>query len=230
LFLLTELLLFGGLFLVYSVYRSAFAADFHYAAATLDSTLGTVNTVVLLTSSLSVALAVWSVANGRRRGAALLLGLTIALALVFLVIKYFEWSAKIDHELFPNSTTMLRHTAGENLFYGLYYTMTGLHGLHVLVGIAVLAVMLVLVWRRPRRVFEVHGLDSARLQLVADTAAPRWTHPATDVVRSVRVEVTYAESPALGEVLLGRVENAALYWHLVDVVWIFLFPLFYLIS
>ncbi len=185
LFLFTELLLFGGLFLLYAVYRSQFPDDFHFAAGNLDSLMGAANTLVLLTSSLTMALAVGAVARGRTRLAAGLLGTTIAAGALFLVVKYFEWSEKFHHGLYPNSEELLRHTPGENMFYGLYYAMTGLHGIHVIIGMIILGIMF----------FMVAGKNA-----VADSR------------------------------MVTRVENSGLYWHLVDVVWIFLFPLFYLIS
>ncbi len=187
LFLLTELLLFGGLFLLYAVYRAANPEDFHFAAGTLDTLLGTVNTLVLLTSSLTMALSIHALGRRRTRASLGFVLLTMGLGLGFLVIKGFEWSAKFHHGLYPNAPELLRHTPGENLFYGLYFAMTGLHGVHVVVGIGVLAVM-------------------------------AWG-------------VSCAPAPAGGEHRwLGRLENGGLFWHLVDVVWIFLFPLFYLIS
>lgn len=184
LFLLTEMVLFGGLFLLYAVYRAKFAADFHFCTLQLDTVLGTVNTVILLTSSLTMVLAVGALERDRSRLSAFFTGLTILLAVVFLVNKYFEWSGKIHHGIWPNSPELTGHTPGENLFFGLYYAMTGLHGIHVLAGVGVLAVMLRKVMR--------------------GTTAPAR--------------------------LLIQMENAGLYWHLVDIIWIFLFPLFYLIS
>ena len=183
LFLFTEVLLFGGLFLVYSVYRSMHSPEFHAAAAELNVAIGTANTVILLTSSLCMALAISALQRGSRNASLALQALTILLGIVFLVNKYFEWSAKIHHGIYPGSEELLGREHGQILFYGLYYAMTGLHGLHVVAGLALLGIML--------------GL----------TATDRIT--ATD---------------------FGRLENAGLYWHLVDLIWIYLFPLFYLIT
>jgi len=183
LFLFTEVLLFGGLFLVYSVYRSMYPADFHKAAAGLSTVLGTVNTVILLTSSLTMALAISALQRGNKRASVLLQAATISLGLVFLVNKYFEWSGHIHEGLYPNAPELLSRSHGEILFYGLYYVMTGLHGLHVVAGLVFIGIVL------------------------AMTAKERIT--ARD---------------------FGRLENAGLYWHLVDLIWIYLFPLFYLIT
>jgi cytochrome c oxidase subunit 3 len=183
LFLLTEILLFGALFLLYSVYRSEHMASFHEAAAELNVTTGAVNTIVLLSSSLSMALSIAAMRMGKSRRASLFLVLTILLAVVFLVNKYFEWGAKIAHGIYPGSPELAAGDKGRILFYGLYYVMTGLHGLHVVIGIILLSVMLVLVHRG---------------------------------------NITRAD--------YAKLENSGLYWHLVDIIWIYLFPLYYLIT
>ena len=181
LFLFTEILLFGGLFLLYSVYRSKYPVDFHNGGQHLDTLLGIANTAILLTSSLTVALSITAMQKDNRKLTLLCLAATILLGAAFLVNKYFEWSAEIRHGLYPNSPELLHHPDGTRLFFGLYYSMTGLHGLHVLAGIIVLSVMLALVGRR-----KISSTDFLKL------------------------------------------ENAGLYWHLVDVIWIFLLPLLYL--
>lgn len=181
LFVFTELVLFGGLFVAYGMYRLMHAEDFHHASGELNVTLGVTNTVVLLTSSLTMVLAIVALRLRRKRQSLLFLASTIGLGLVFLVNKYFEWTAKIHHGLYPGSKTLMQRPPGERLFFGLYYGMTGLHGLHVTVGAVMLAVMLILV------------------------ARDRIRHD--DFI---------------------KLENAGLYWHLVDVIWIFLLPLFYL--
>lgn len=191
LFLFTEILLFGGLFLLYAVYRSKFPGDFHFCAGTLDTFLGAVNTAILLTSSLTMVLAVAGLEKKNRKLASLFLGLTIFLGFVFLVNKFFEWSAKIDHGIFPNSEVLQSHPAGENIFYSLYYLMTGLHGLHIVIGIIILSVMVFFISRTGKTDTEPgEELDRRGIQL----------------------------------------ENSGLYWHLVDIIWIFLFPLFYLVT
>jgi len=182
-FLFTEILLFGGLFLVYAVYRYVNAAEFHAAAAGLSVVLGTVNTAILLTSSLTMALAITAVQRGKLRASIGLQATTMVLGLVFLVNKYFEWSGHIHEGIYPNAPELLARGHGQILFYGLYYVMTGLHGLHVVAGLVLIGVMLSLTMRQ-----RLTGSDHVRL------------------------------------------ENAGLYWHLVDLIWIYLFPLFYLIT
>jgi cytochrome c oxidase subunit III len=190
LFLLTEILLFGGLFLLYSVYRTKFPQDFHYCAGTLDIIFGAANTVILLTSSLTMVLSVVSLEKENRKLASLFLVATIILAFVFLTNKYFEWSAKFHHGIYPNSEILQQHTQGENIFYGLYFLMTGLHGLHIIIGIIILSVML----------FKI----------------------------SRTFDLTPAEEKSDSHMI--QLENSGLYWHMVDIIWIFLFPLFYLIT
>ncbi len=183
LFIGTEILLFGGLFLLYSAYRYDFAADFHAASRELSRLDGTLNTAILITSSLTVAIAVLALERGERRRAVAFLLATLALALSFLVVKGFEWGTKFLHGLYPRSATLLARPKGEILYIGLYFTMTGLHALHVIVGGSVLAV----------------------------------------VAGMIRRGTVSAERPVI-------LQNAGLFWHLVDIIWIFLFPLFYLIS
>jgi len=182
LFLFTELLLFGGLFLVYTIYRYMNAEAFLNASYELNVVMGTVNTIVLLTSSLTVAMSITALQKGNVKLSLTLIWVTIAFACVFLVIKYFEWTTKFDHGLFPGMDHYNHLEPGEKLFFFLYYVMTGLHGLHVIIGGVVLG-------------FVIRGIKK-------------------------------------GTVNQGRfifLENGGLYWHLVDIIWIFLFPLFYLI-
>lgn len=183
LFLFTEILLFGGLFLLYSAYLHRYGPDFHHASQALDKVIGGLNTVVLITSSLFMALSITAVQKGEKGRCLLFLALTIVMAGAFMVNKFFEWSAKFAHGVYPDSAHLLTLPQGEQIFYGLYFTMTGLHGVHVVVGAAVL------------------GL----------------------VMRQVRRDKVNA-----GDYVL--LENSGLYWHIVDLVWIFLFPLFYLIT
>ena len=182
-FLYTEIILFGGLFILYSVYRAKFPAEFHHAALELNTTLGTLNTVVLLTSSLCVALSITAIQKGEKKLSIYFLSATIFMAFLFLVNKYFEWSAKIHHGIYPNSPALADFSMGENTFFGLYYVMTGLHGIHVVIGIIVLSIMLYLLTK--------------------------------DIINKTD---------------FIKLENAGLYWHIVDIIWIYLFPLFYLIT
>lgn len=183
LFIFTELLLFGVLFLVYSVYRYWHPIAFGLGAEQLDVVIGTVNTLILLTSSMTIAMSVSSIQLGDRKLTLRLLGATLFLAVVFLVNKYFEWSEKISHGLYPGSAQLHEFGHGETLFFGLYYFMTGLHALHIIIGIGVIAAVFYQVKAR--------NVNSGDFVLL---------------------------------------ENTALYWHLVDLIWIFLFPLFYLVT
>ncbi len=182
LFLFTEVLLFGGLFIAYMIYRIQFTEHFHIAAKELDIGIGTINTMVLLTSSLTMALSIAALQRNKRWLSLTFLFTTIAFALLFMVNKFFEWSAKFHHGIYPGSEELANKPNGEIIFYGLYYSMTGLHALHVIVGVVLLTFMVVFVLRR-----------------------------------SVNQE-NYI-----------KLENSGLYWHLVDLIWIFLFPLFYLL-
>lgn len=182
LFLFTELLLFGGLFLLYGAYLARYPHDFAAASKEMHLGFGAVNTVLLLSSSLLAAMAVTAVQTRRQRLAALLLGGTILCALIFLGNKYLEWSAEIGRGIYPGSAQLLAGPPGESVFFGLYYLTVGLHGLHVLIGAVLLGV----------------------------------------VALRVRQEQIHA-----GDYVL--LENGALYWHLVDLIWIFIFPLYYLV-
>jgi cytochrome c oxidase subunit 3 len=181
LFLVTEMVLFGGLFIAYSYMRHRYPAEFHLGGAELNVTLGVINTLVLLTSSLTVVLSIVAIQRGEKSRVMGFLGMTLGLGFLFLIIKSFEWAAKFHHGLYPNAPHLATLPPGEQVFFGLYFVMTGLHALHVVAGMAVL----------------------------------------TWILRKV----------AKGEVRQDRyihLENGGLYWHLVDVIWIFLLPLFYL--
>ena len=183
LFLFTEILLFGGMFLVYAVYRYQYSEQFHIAGMELNTQIGALNTIILLTSSLTVATSIAALQKGNKFISLLLLYVTLFFALMFMVNKYFEWTAKISHGIYPGSPELLAKPNGEILFFGLYYIMTGLHGLHVLIGIIVISYMIVFI-HKGRITFDNYVM----------------------------------------------LENSGLYWHLVDLIWIFLFPLFYLIQ
>jgi len=183
LFLFTELFLFGGLFLVYAVLRTEHSESFHHAAAELDIFVGTVNTIVLLVSSMTVAMSITALQKNKPKLSIGLLVITLLLAGVFMVNKYFEWSHKFEHHLWPGSDVYLNLEKGEVTFYGLYYMMTGLHALHVIIGGILLTVT----------IFRIKaGVQNANHYVL--------------------------------------LENSGLYWHLVDLIWIFLFPLMYLIT
>lgn len=182
LFLFTELLLFGGMFLLYAVYLARYPQEFAAAGRQLDLLFGAANTVVLISSSLLAAMAVTAIQRDNRRPALLLLCGTVLCAALFLVNKYLEWGAKIHHGIYPGSPDLAAAPPGESVFFSLYYVTTGLHGLHVLLGGSLLA------WVAAKvKGGAVHGGDYVLL------------------------------------------ENSALYWHLVDLIWIFIFPLYYLL-
>ncbi|MCP3899772.1 MAG: cytochrome c oxidase subunit 3 family protein, partial [Desulfobacteraceae bacterium] len=145
LFLYTEIILFGGLFVLYAVYFHKYTADFVVAGKELSKTFGIINTVILLISSFAVAASITAVQKKEKQKA--ILGLLFALlcGFVFLINKYFEWSHKIDHGIYPDSETLINLPAGQNMFFGLYYIITGLHGVHIIIGMTLLLVSLVFV-------------------------------------------------------------------------------------
>jgi len=183
LFIFTELLLFGGLFIVYSVYRFMNQDAFHLAAEELNTTIGAINTILLLVSSMTIAMSTTTLQLKKKGATLALLAVTVLIGLIFLVNKYFEWGVKFEHGIWPGSEHLLNDfSQGEILFFGLYFVMTGLHALHIIIG---LIIILVAAWR---------------------------VHKGT-----------------INENRASLLENSGLYWHLVDLIWIFLFPLFYLI-
>ncbi len=184
-FLVTEVMFFGGMFAAYVVYRRLHPEAFALASNELDVKLGTFNTAVLIGSSLTMALAVRAAQAGARRPIVAWLGATIVLAGVFLGVKVVEYGHKFEHHLVPGPTFAWRGTehADTELFFGLYFAMTGMHALHMVIGIGVMAVVALL------------------------AARGRYTS-----ANYFGVEVT------------------GLYWHFVDLIWIFLFPLLYLLG
>ena len=197
LFLGSEVLFFSGLFTAYAVYRANHYALFHYAHHFLDWRMGALNTVVLVTSSLSAAWSVRAAQLGQRRVLNATLLLTLALAGMFLVVKYLEYSHKLHHGIawgaacrpseeilatLPPAVRALPVPKDLGTFFSIYYLMTGLHGIHVLVGMGLY------VWLIGR-----------------------------------------ARRGDFGPGYYVPVDGVALYWHLVDLIWIFLFPLFYII-
>ena len=181
-FLASEVLFLGGLFVAYLVGRTFWPQGWAAASRHTDVVLGTVNTALLLTSSAAVALAVACAQDAhRRRWTARLLALTAALGAAFLAIKGVEWHAEWREQLIPGPAFAL-DAPGAQAFFALYFLMTGLHGVHMVAGLAVLAIL-------------ATGQARDRAWACAD-----------------------------------RVEIAALYWHFVDLVWIFLYPLLYLVE
>jgi cytochrome c oxidase subunit 3 len=184
-FLVTEIMFFGGLFTAYIAYRPLYGEAFTAASHHLDIRLGGINTAVLIASSFTMAMAVRSAQLGRRRPLAVFLALTMLLGLAFLRIKGIEYGHKFEEHLIPGADFRFsgadpRHA---QLFFSLYFVMTGLHALHMIIGVGVLSWLLVL------------------------TQQGRISAEQHDVV-----------------------ECTGLYWHFVDIVWIFLFPLLYLIG
>jgi len=182
LFLYTEIMLFGGLFVLYAAYLSKYADDFIVGGKELSLNFGLVNTLILLVSSFMVAAAITAVQRKTTRTAVLFLLGAISLGIVFLTNKYFEWGHKFEIGIYPNAPDLVNGPPGRNIFFSLYYVITGLHGLHIIIGLVLLSVSLVFL---------------------------------------VRNKITPENYAVL--------ENAGLYWHLVDLIWIFVFPLFYLI-
>jgi cytochrome c oxidase subunit 3 len=184
LFLGTEVLLFAGLFLGYTVYRWLYHPTFKAASHELSLTLGTFNTFVLISSSFTVALAYHAIKEGKVKKCVTLLAATIGCAGIFLVVKYFEYAHKFHEGQLPGRFYHFEgiKLPGANIFYAVYFLATGLHAFHVIVGASILA------WLMRRVAQGKYG--------------PEYYVP---------------------------VELGALYWHLVDLIWIFLFPLLYLI-
>lgn len=182
LFLYTEIILFGGLFVLYAVYFSRYLGDFKEGGKTLNRLTGLMNTVILLFSSFAVAAAVTAIQKKEKGRALTGLGTAILCGFAFLVNKYFEWGHKIEAGIYPNSEILADGPPGQNMFFGLYYVITGLHGIHIIIGMTLLMVGLIFVQKEK--------ITSGRFALL---------------------------------------ENSGLYWHLVDLIWIFIFPLFYLI-
>lgn len=206
-FLVTEIMFFGGMFLAYTLYRYKFPWAFASASNHLNLTLGLVNTIVLICSSLTMAMAVYCTQMGKRQLQLLCLGLTIILGLTFLGIKAVEYKDKYDSHLIPGRLIPSREFGPEvqkegeppdehklhllhdasvknvEMFYWIYFAMTGMHALHMIIGIGIMLVILYC---------SIKGRYS-----------PEYHNP---------VEIT------------------GLYWHFVDIVWIFLFPLLYLLG
>ena len=195
LFLVTEIMFFGGMFCAYLVYRLAHYNAFAAASQQLSIKLGAFNTAVLLVSSLTVVLAVKAAEAGNRKQLVTYLVLTVALGLTFLVVKGFEYAEKFERHHVPGPTFQFTDTFDDGaqkipvnpneaqLYFSLYFAMTGMHALHMIIGCGLFTVLTVFAWK---------GHYSAAY--------------------------------------FTPIENAGLYWHLVDIIWIYLFPLLYLIS
>jgi cytochrome c oxidase subunit III len=192
-FLITEIMFFGGLFLAYTIYRTSYPASFAAGSSGLNTALGAANTIVLICSSLTMALAVYYAQTGARRMQIVFLLLTMVLGAAFLVVKGFEYAEKFrdNHvpwlnfvwdtreQAFPRGAT----TRNIQMFYWLYFAMTGLHALHMIIGLGILAFLVYFAYR--------------------GRYTPEYHSP---------------------------VEISGLYWHFIDIIWIFLFPLLYLLG
>lgn len=184
-FLATEIMFFGALFMGYTMYRTLHAGAFEAASRHLDIVLGALNTAVLLTSSLTMALAVRSAQVGKRTSIVVFLALTMVLGVAFLGIKGFEYHQKFVDHLVPGAGFSFSppYTRDAEMFFYLYFVMTGLHALHMIAGAAVVFAM---------------AVKAARGRFTPGYYTP--------------------------------LEMTGLYWHFVDIVWIFLFPLLYLVG
>ena len=187
-FLITEVMFFGGMFLAYTVYRAAYPHTFAVASSSLNVYIGAANTVVLLCSSFTMVLAVRGAQLGQRKTIVLFLILTLILGGVFLGVKAYEWNEKFEEHHVPGAsfhfegmTPGMQRNA--QLFFSLYFAMTGLHALHMVIGVGILSVL-----------------------------------------------IFQAKKGKFTAAYMTPVDVAGLYWHFVDIIWIFLFPLLYLID
>jgi cytochrome c oxidase subunit 3 len=195
LFLVTEIMFFGGMFCAYLIYRLNHFNAFAAGSQQLSIKLGAFNTAVLLISSLTVVLAVRAAQDGKRKQLVAYLVITVLLGLTFLGVKGVEYAEKFEKHHVPGSSFSFTDTFDDNgkkipvssnetqLFFSLYFAMTGMHALHMIIGCGLFSVLAVLAWK--------------------GNYTPGYYTP---------------------------IENAGLYWHLVDIIWIYLFPLLYLIS
>ncbi len=188
-FLVTEIMFFGGMFAVYTVYRGWYPQVFAIASSSLNEIIGAANTAVLLLSSFTMVLAVRAGQLGQQKMIVIFLILTLLFGGVFLGVKAFEWKEKFEEHHIPGQAGF--HLEGvapadqghAQLFFSIYFAMTGLHALHMVIGVGILLTLI---------------LQARRGKFSADYYTP--------------------------------VDTAGLYWHFVDVIWIFLFPLLYLID
>jgi cytochrome c oxidase subunit 3 len=187
LFLVTEIMFFGGAFVAYVVYRTQYPHAFEAASHHLNVKMGAFNTAILIGSSLTMALSIWAAQVNRRKLIVLFLILTMIFGAAFLVVKAFEYKEKFDHHLVPGQYFRWDGQAEDKgageIFYSLYFVLTGIHAFHMVIGLGLLTWLLVTAWRG--------AYDS------------QYYNP---------------------------LEMTGLYWHFVDIVWIFLFPLLYLLG
>ena len=182
-FLVTEIMFFGGLFMAYIVYRTAYPEAWAAGSEHLNVYMGAGNTLVLICSSVTMAWAVRCAQIGSRKGQIVNLIFTILFGTTFLVVKYFEYAEKFEHHLVPGPHFNPELPHAQSIFFSLYFIMTGIHALHMVVGIALMFIILRMAWK--------------------GRFTPQY---------------------------YGPIEVSGLYWHFVDIVWIFLFPLLYLLG
>jgi cytochrome c oxidase subunit 3 len=195
-FLGTEIMFFGGMFLAYLIYRLWYFNEFAIGSRSLDLKWGTINTIVLICSSLTVAMGVRAAQLGKRKTLVVLLILTLIFGLAFLGVKGIEWYTKYEEHHIPGNSFSIRDLQDDpqyrniplnpqhaQIYFSLYFAMTGLHAIHMIVGIGIFTVLLVMAWK--------------------GKFTPEYYTP---------------------------IEIGGLYWHFVDIVWIYLFPLLYLID
>jgi cytochrome c oxidase subunit 3 len=185
-FLITEVMFFGGMFCAYTVYRRAYSDAFAVASASLNVTIGAINTAVLLVSSFTMVLAVRASQLGQRRTLILFLVLTLIFGGIFLGVKAYEWNEKFEQHHVPGPSFHLDGVPQQGhaqLFFSLYFAMTGLHALHMIIGVGIFVFFTYYAWK--------------------GRYTPKYYTP---------------------------IEIGGLYWHFVDIVWIYLFPLLYLID
>lgn len=185
LFLATEILMFGGLFVGYTIFHRIYPKMFHEGSTHLDWHMGTLNTVILLVSSLTMALSIYYAQKNNRKACVTNLVITLLCGAAFLVVKYFEYHHKFEVGLLPGKFFTYPHAESANLalYFSFYFCMTGLHGIHVLTGMGLIT----------------------------------WC-----LIRAMRGE--------FGPHYYTPLEGVGLFWHLVDLVWIYLFPLLYLVG
>jgi len=185
-FLITEIMFFGGMFAAYTIYRSAYPNVFAVASSSLNVTIGAINTCVLLLSSFTMVMAVRAGQLGQKKAVIVFLIITLLFGCVFLGVKAYEWNEKFVEHHIPGPSFRLEGTPLQGqaqLFFSLYFAMTGLHAMHMVVGVGILSVI---IWQTQKGKFSAHYFTP--------------------------------------------IDIAGLYWHFVDVVWIFLYPLLYLID
>ena len=187
LFMVTEILMFGGLFVGYAIYHNMYPGMFSEGAASLDWKMGFINTLVLIFSSFTMAISITFCQKNDKKKAAFALATTILCGAIFMVIKYMEYTHKFHLGLYPGKFLDVAHVGAQHanlgLYFGFYYCMTGLHGLHVLIGMGLIC----------------------------------WC-----LIRTIRGD--------FNDQYWLPVEGVGLFWHIVDLIWIFLFPLLYLVG